>query len=170
MSDSSFSSDADSSDMESNTSSIGIRERNRPTSGHNILGKRHIEDCCSYPTISDSNYVRGLNSERFDSYSRATELCNFADWAFGPDGIPNLKLLAYGDFTCEDPHSQQQVILCRTACFPGFSSFGTHGLPYFFTDIFDSSLLSEVENSQETLRACPVSGPTEFVEEQQSLW
>lgn len=36
-----------------------------------------------------------------------------ADWAFGPHGIETLKILAYGDFSCEDRHKKQQAILVR---------------------------------------------------------
>ena len=36
----------------------------------------------------------------------------FAHWAFGRDGLPDLDLLAYGDFACDD--RQPNILFCRS--------------------------------------------------------
>ena len=40
-------------------------------------------------------------------------LWDFADWAFGADGLPNLKILAYGKFPCSPNCEVQALVLCR---------------------------------------------------------
>jgi hypothetical protein len=40
------------------------------------------------------------------------KLLEFADWAFGPDGLPKLDILAYGDFYHRG--RRPNVLLCRS--------------------------------------------------------
>ena len=41
-------------------------------------------------------------------------LKDLARWAFGPRGLPNLKLLAYGDFSYDGRYRGQCFLLCRS--------------------------------------------------------
>lgn len=38
----------------------------------------------------------------------------FADWAFGPTGMPNLRILAFGDFSYDERYASQRFLACRT--------------------------------------------------------
>jgi hypothetical protein len=40
------------------------------------------------------------------------ELLKFADWVFGPEGLPELEILAYGDFSYRG--RQPNTLLCRS--------------------------------------------------------
>jgi hypothetical protein len=40
------------------------------------------------------------------------ELLEFADWAFGPEGLPKLDILAYGDFSHRG--RQPNILLCQS--------------------------------------------------------
>jgi hypothetical protein len=41
------------------------------------------------------------------------EFWEFANWAFGPDGLPTLKLLAFGDFSYKGRFHVHNKLLCR---------------------------------------------------------
>ncbi|KAI8295983.1 Methyltransferase fsa4 [Colletotrichum sp. SAR11_240] len=41
------------------------------------------------------------------------EFQRFAEWAFGPAGIPSLEILAFGDFSCRGRYSHLSFMLCR---------------------------------------------------------
>lgn len=40
-------------------------------------------------------------------------LAEFAQWAFGPNGYPELQVLAYGDFSHEGRYERHKLLLCR---------------------------------------------------------
>jgi hypothetical protein len=58
--------------------------------------------------------IRDNVSERADAQFSQTmpELLKFADWAFGPEGLPELEILAYGDFSYRG--RQPNTLLCRS--------------------------------------------------------
>jgi hypothetical protein len=41
------------------------------------------------------------------------EVRDFAEWAFGPDGLPGLQLFAYGDFSCQGLFDEYNALFCR---------------------------------------------------------
>jgi len=41
------------------------------------------------------------------------EFREFANWAFGPNGLPTLKLLAFGDFSYKGRFDDHNKLLCR---------------------------------------------------------
>lgn len=45
--------------------------------------------------------------------SEAEEFVSFAEWAFGPTGLPNLQILAIGDFSDKDRFQKQQCLIRR---------------------------------------------------------
>ena len=40
-------------------------------------------------------------------------LCNFAPWAFSPHGLPNLRVLAYGDFSYDGRYVEDTFVFGR---------------------------------------------------------
>jgi hypothetical protein len=40
-------------------------------------------------------------------------LLDFAEWAFSTEGLPNLQILAYGDFSYEGRYAEYNALLCR---------------------------------------------------------
>ena len=45
--------------------------------------------------------------------TEAEDFVAFAIWAFGPQGLPSLQVLAYGDFSHQDRYHGQQFLLRR---------------------------------------------------------
>ncbi|KAK3300725.1 uncharacterized protein B0H64DRAFT_21776 [Chaetomium fimeti] len=61
-------------------------------------------------------------ADEYDAGLRARirpEFKDFAEWAFGPQGIRSLQAIAYGDFSCSGrvgrPRRMEQLLLCRNA-------------------------------------------------------
>lgn len=94
-----------------------------------ILYGRHAK-CVSSPFLEDSNEYSALIDEYLDILlpthnssqestlkptltCEAEEFLTFAEWAFGPSGLPNLQVLAFGDFSHEDRYSSQQFLVRR---------------------------------------------------------
>ncbi|KAJ5108720.1 hypothetical protein N7456_005395 [Penicillium angulare] len=42
------------------------------------------------------------------------EIYDFAHWAFSSDGLPNLQVLACGDFSYDERYSKFNVLLCKS--------------------------------------------------------
>lgn len=60
----------------------------------------------SLPQISST-------AANLSDYSEEDEYLQFAEWAFGPTGIPNLETLAMGDFSFGSRYQNQQFLLRR---------------------------------------------------------
>jgi hypothetical protein len=41
------------------------------------------------------------------------DLLRLAQWAFGPDGLPILRIIAYGDFSYNGRYAEYTKLLCR---------------------------------------------------------
>ncbi|OQD77358.1 hypothetical protein PENANT_c111G06164 [Penicillium antarcticum] len=59
--------------------------------------------------------------------AEAEDLVSFAEWAFGPDGLPALRVLAFGDFSHGDRYRGQQFLMRRN-CFCECGGKGLAGL------------------------------------------
>lgn len=63
--------------------------------------------------ISDKCYPKCISrSTRVNMWRSRASLRKFADWAFGPEGLPNLEVFAFGDLTYENRFPN--LILCRS--------------------------------------------------------
>lgn len=74
-------------------------------------------------------------------------LLEFARWAFGPKGLPNLRVLAFGDFSYDGRYKGKNVLLRRQGLFPpnGFSLTSRE-------DVINSS---GIDGPFDFLSACP---------------
>ncbi|MCJ1476719.1 hypothetical protein MMC13_005387 [Lambiella insularis] len=83
------------------------------------------------------------------------DIMEFAQWAFGPDGLPNLQILAYGDFSNFGRHAEDTVLLCRviTAQQPVPSTFA-----FRYLTKWDHALQDLVREKREMLEACATEG------------
>lgn len=97
------------------------------------------------------------------------ELLNFVSWAFSPHGLPNLQILAYGDFS-QKRFAWTQLVFVRyprpNMCVPGAQTdpsgvFG-EALPFRLMHTEDLYLFDEIEGSREMLEACPLDLDAEF--------
>lgn len=82
------------------------------------------------------------------------DLRQFADWAFGPNGVASLRLLAYGDFSCRGRFADDCFMLRRALLTNGNES------PYqlYFPDVQRDLDLEELLNRHaEFLEACPTN-------------
>ena len=77
-------------------------------------------------------------------------LSKFADWAFGPSGFPELKVLAYGDFSRHGQFARYNWLLCRSlaACTEG-------GRWFRVLQPSDHELWRLVHANLDMLSACP---------------
>ena len=107
--------------------------------------------------------------------TEAEQFVSFAEWAFGPRGLPALKVLAFGDFSHEDRYPGQQFLVrrvepardCSPKCIP-LSIGNLEGcLPFYPVDISELSAWDGMSvDGARFLSACPGSGlmesPYEF--------
>ncbi|KAJ5230957.1 hypothetical protein N7489_011665 [Penicillium chrysogenum] len=85
--------------------------------------------------------------------AEAEELVSFAEWAFGPHGLPALQVLAFGDFSHGDRYRSQQFLMRRLAC------DDTTRLPFRPADMSDPSIWDgAVVDGARFLSACPGGG------------
>lgn len=80
---------------------------------------------------------------------------NLAQWAFGPDGIRSLRLLAYGDFSGNGPFQRFNLLLCRRDEFLGTDYASQH---FHFREVRpgeDTELWELYEREKHVLEACP---------------
>ncbi|KAF2496426.1 hypothetical protein BU16DRAFT_377596 [Lophium mytilinum] len=75
------------------------------------------------------------------------EIYNFARWAFGPAGLPNLEILAYGDFAHQG--RQPNILLCKSQ----LESDGE--TPYRQLTKKDVRLWEVVRENSDFLETCP---------------
>jgi len=73
----------------------------------------------------------------------------FAEWAFGPDGIRELEVLAYGDFSNKDRHPN--LLLCRSQGEPG----GDAETTYRAVTKKDVRAREMIQDNFDFLEACP---------------
>lgn len=83
-----------------------------------------------------------------ESYVSKEELYAFAEWAFGPDGIPSLEVLAYGDFAFPEMCRDANALLCRTV--NGQSSSSSFQL----LEDDNKALWEWTQSHMDALRAC----------------
>ncbi|KAJ5500669.1 hypothetical protein N7453_009720 [Penicillium expansum] len=99
--------------------------------------------------------------------AEAEDFVSFAEWAFGPGGLPALQVLAFGDFSHGDRYRGQQFLM-RRAC-PAWDSDGkglvgltcddTTRLPFRPADMADPSIWDGVSvDGARFLSACPGGG------------
>jgi hypothetical protein len=72
------------------------------------------------------------------------DIFEFAMWAFSNDGLPNLAVLAWGDFSYEGRYSKFNALLCRSE----------NG--YRHLNSADMSLWDLVQDNMDMLAACPL--------------
>lgn len=85
------------------------------------------------PLTERRNMVKGLHE--------------FAQWAFGPTGIPTLQLIAFGDFSQKCRFEQTNALLCRNS---GGSQY------YRRIETGDIVLQELLEKHSDFMGACPM--------------
>jgi hypothetical protein len=99
--------------------------------------------------------------------AEAEDFVSFAEWAFGPRGLPALQVLAFGDFSHGDRYSGQQFLLRRA--YPaweygskrvaGDTCDDTMRLPFRPAELADLSIWDGVSvDGARFLSACPGDG------------
>lgn len=82
---------------------------------------------------------------------RRDEVEDFAEWAFGPDGLPELLVLAYGDFAFRDRFKKENTLYCRSDAL----ARGDNVPNFRALEPSDRQLWDWVQDNMETLSACP---------------
>jgi hypothetical protein len=103
------------------------------------------------------------------AFSEADEFVSFAEWAFGPTGLPNLQILALGDFSDKDRFKKQQFLI-RRGCHEKERRYGDYQRPgcghgpdishsFFATSTADIQIWGGLPvDGARLLSACPTSG------------
>lgn len=74
-----------------------------------------VNDTSASLAIWEMNQPDGVEKV-LSASSEAEEFLSFAEWAFGPMGLPNLQVLAFGDFSHNDQFQKQQFLTRRGFC------------------------------------------------------
>ncbi|KAF4768016.1 hypothetical protein HAV15_002970 [Penicillium sp. str.  len=149
---------------------------------------RHPRSCWSSvdrDISNDSHNYRPIVDEYFDrshleygdsqeavlissaAIAEAGDFVSFADWAFGPDGLPALQVLAFGDFSHGDRYRSQQFLMRRVYPsseggdkeFAGLACDDTTRLPFCSADMSDPSIWDgAMVDGARFLSACPGGG------------
>lgn len=86
-----------------------------PTSsaGNFAPGANLLDDKPNTYDPSRFRQIATLQSETPPSMPEAKAFISFARWVFGPQGIPSLRVLAFGDFSHEDRYEAQRFLVRR---------------------------------------------------------
>lgn len=115
------------------------------------------------------NYSLSEATLKPTSVCDAEEFLSFAEWAFGPSGLPNLQILAFGDFSHEDRYSSQQFLVRRVGhakeCIQEDdrpAMYEPSRLSFCSADIADPQIWNRVSmDGAQFLGACPEGGLVE---------
>ena len=80
------------------------------TGGHGLLIPGHPREI----NVRKDAEPRCLTPASEDFMSM-DDLADFAEWAFGPTGFPNLLVLAYGDFSHQGRFRWTNLLFCRNS-------------------------------------------------------
>jgi hypothetical protein len=108
--------------------------------------------------LAFEGYREGLDDKSDTKFSAAlSEIHELASWAFGPEGLPSLQVLAYGDFSYRG--RRPSLVLCRSKSLHDFdiqrSAPGTLDLAYREVTKTDVSEQEILWNNADFLEACP---------------
>ena len=108
---------------------------------------------------SDISNGMNENDGGLAELSEEDEYLGFAEWAFGPTGIRNLKVLAIGDFSFRNRYFNQQILLWRNSKFPVKKTHSLHPIhsDYFHVaSVDDFSFREDISGEEfDFLGACP---------------
>ncbi|KAL4900335.1 hypothetical protein BDW74DRAFT_96454 [Aspergillus multicolor] len=110
-------------------------------------------------TDEDKPDTVSVNKSRSEECMRGTCLScliEFAKWAFGPTGLPNLLVIAYGNFSHDGRFVQSQALLYRTLK-PSTYLYEIHG-----PQMHDYRL-EQIQGARRMLDACQVESKIQFV-------
>ena len=82
-------------------------------------------------------------------------IIEFADWAFGADGLPNLQILASGDFSYQGLYAYESLILCKTKGATNADDKKRNFRPLGDKDS-DPDIWEFIRENMDMLAACPV--------------
>jgi hypothetical protein len=84
-------------------------------------------------------------------------LHDLAQWAFGPQGLPSLEVIVYGDFSPMVRYAQSQVYLCRHAGLQQDCEQDMAGQTYRHFSRDDWWQRDQLRRFSNMLAACPTS-------------
>jgi len=87
------------------------------------------------------------------------KLFGFANWAFGPEGFPELDIVAFGDFSYQGRFSWNNLLLCRdkSSSSPANPDSTQQGAAFTFRNMRknDRALWDLLKRNADFLEACP---------------
>lgn len=92
-----------------------------------------------------------LKREDSEFYVHRREVDNFAEWAFGPQGLQQLLVFAYGDFAFARSCQSYNVFYCRA----NSVTAGADNSNYKILTPSDKDLWDWVTANMDVLSACP---------------
>jgi hypothetical protein len=89
------------------------------------------------------------------NYFCMTCLLQFAEWAFGPGGLPNLMVIAFGDFTHGERFKSTQIVLSRDPA-PSTTDARSSPRPFHVMGHHEyTRAIDQFDGARQMLRACP---------------
>lgn len=86
--------------------------------GYPVFDQKSVDEYCDFgkrTPIPKDNGCRGTDSHtNIDPSYEPRDIHKFAEWAFSSDGLPNLIVLAYGDFSHENHYWPYNMFLYNT--------------------------------------------------------
>ncbi|KAJ5111890.1 hypothetical protein NUU61_001520 [Penicillium alfredii] len=126
----------------------------------------HVDEVAEIPVYSggESDHVE---MDTPSAPSETEDFVAFAEWAFGPSGLPALQVLAFGDFSHNDRYPGQQFLVRRKGQPGQCSGKGSdpsvcnnpNGFPFCPASMDDPSIWDRVSlDGARLLTACPGGG------------
>jgi hypothetical protein len=107
--------------------------------------------------LSFKGYREGLDDKsESEFYAALPGIHDLANWAFGPDGLPSLQVLAYGDFSYRG--RRPNLVFCRSKLDDSDvqkSAIGVFDLTYREVTKADVSEQEILDINADFLEACP---------------
>ncbi|KAN0095953.1 hypothetical protein V8E51_014758 [Hyaloscypha variabilis] len=111
-----------------------------------------MEGPMSRPLIDFKNVARAraIANGTFNEEEWSADLLPFAKWAFSEEGLPDLRILAWGDFSKDGRWADQNILLCRDE-----SLVETRGVN--FRELWDTDMYywDLIDENMDMLGACP---------------
>ena len=94
----------------------------------------------------NSYFMESFSEE--EEYNMCMGLFDLVHWAFGPDGLPDLQVLAFGDFSHDGRFPNQEILFCRQVLQPSKTAWR-------LATKNEAAIFDGIDRSMDFLGACP---------------
>ena len=106
-----------------------------------------IEEWIQLAVIEENSDYLDCFSQ-YEEYNLCMGLFHLLDWAFGPHGLPELQVLAFGDFCHDGRYRQRSLLFCRQPLRPS-------KITWRLAERNETAIFEGIDRPMEFLGACP---------------